>query len=238
MAMSLRGIIIVIFLFFFMAGCAEVNFSANYYTPPAGYRQDVTALFERLTHKLPLSHHYRVQIVSDKESKGIPRIEGRTVQIPDKFVKYVYQNYYNDRFKVLLSVMMHELAHARFGLPDKPPKEHFLVDRKAVEGCAAYLTLTPEDYYRSLYVMRNYWFARKGMGGQLFNWGWNVGNAVSLATVGAGYFRNWFATDLGIRMKLMIKTYHLRSRGAFKRSAAPAHLRFAQKPDFSVLFRS
>ena len=70
--------------------------------------------------------------------------------------------------------------------------------------------------------MRSYWFARKGVGGHMFNVGWNVLNLVCMAYTGSGYFANWFATDLEGRLKLISREYKVRSGISFKRSKETA----------------
>lgn len=173
--------------------------------------------------ELPLKNSYRYVILEDKDFKkarGIPAIAENTVIFPDKFLKYVYQNYYDYRSVILASVVTHEICHREFGFPSQPPAEHFKADQAAIQLLGKGMVNTT-FYYQSLYVMRNYWFARKGTGGHAFNVGWNVANAAALVTTGHGYFADWFATDLDERMRLIAKNYRLMSTDCFPRSSSP-----------------
>jgi hypothetical protein len=99
---------------------------------------------------------------------------------------------------------------------------HFQVDVKAAELLGGKADITASDFYKSLFVLRNYWFSRKGMGGHLFNAGWNLVNVATLVYGGSGYFRDWFATDVSKRMSLYIKHYKIKNRSCFIHSRAPA----------------
>ncbi len=166
---------------------------------------------------------YQFRIVGGKDSdrlKGIPAISDKTVLIPDDFIKYIFQNYYNDRFKILSATIVHEVCHAEFGLPSRPPKEHFKADLKAIgllDGNAA----TADYFYKSLYVVKDYWFARKGVAGHALNAGWNAVNAAVLVLGGPAHFADFFATDLSERMNLITQAFHLRGGEKFHRSAGP-----------------
>ncbi len=206
-----------------IAGCSFVNFSGNYYDlPPAAY-SDVHRMWRGLKKDLALKHSYKYVILADREfkkSRGIPAIAGDTVIIPENFLKYIYQNYYDHRLVILTSVIVHEMCHREYDLPSKPPEQHFQVDRYAIallgkgEGSATY-------YYQSLQVMKDYWFARKGVAGHAFNAGWNAANAAALMLTGHGHFADWFATDLDERMRLIARSYPLATRAAFPRSTGP-----------------
>lgn len=196
----------------FLAGCSFVNFSGNYYDlPPDAYSQ-VHVLWKGLMRDLPRKHSYRYVILPDsefKKSKGIPAIAEDTVIVPEKFLKYIYQNYYDHREVILESVIVHEICHKEYALPSKPAREHFEADRRAIE-LLKNIKISPGDYYRSLGVMKNYWFARKGVAGHAFNASWNAVNAASLALIGHGWFADWFATDLEERMGMIAKNYKIR----------------------------
>lgn len=212
------------FVFLAMQGCSVVNFSANYYTPPPEHLQEIHGLWKKLMADLPLKHGYRYVIVGESEAKGlkgIPAItQDNTVVLPENFVKYVYQNYYDDRMKVFTCIIVHELCHREYGLPSSPPEEHFKVDLQAIKLLGADAT-TAHNYYKSLYVMRNYWYARKGVAGHTFNVGWNAVNAASVALGGPGAFVDWFATDLDRRLNMLEKNYRIWAGGAFERSTSP-----------------
>lgn len=218
-------IFIVIFLSFGLVGCATVNFSANYYTPPENYQAEVRTQFNGLISHLNTSHHYDLTIVSKDhllKNKGIPEIEGDTLRLPENFIKYIYQNYYNDRFTILICVITHEICHTEYNLSDtSTPQAHFQTDLQAIKMLEMWkfpISVTASDYYKSLFVLRNYWVARKGVGGHLFNIGWNVLNAATLAYAGSGTFVDWFATDVDGRMSLLVRQFGIKDYTCFKRS--------------------
>lgn len=206
---------------FFFFGCSTVNFSAHYYDPPAGYRQEVWALFEKVQSDLALKNRYQLRVVEKDETHGIPAISGTLVILPEDFVKYIYQNYYDHRNIILTCVIAHEMAHREFDLPVEPVETHFQVDRAAIGLLGGEQYQNAVYFYKTLYVLRNYWFARKGVAGHTLNIGWNVLNAASYALGGPAHFRNWFATDTKQRMKFLIKEYGVKERGAFPRSTGP-----------------
>lgn len=204
-----------------LQGCAVVNFSANYYTPPENYQDEVASVFLSLTKQLNLKHSYSVVITSGEDSdrmNGVPAIAGKVVLLPEDFVKYVYQNYYNDRNKILASVIAHEVCHKEFNLPSEPWREHYKTDQAALEVLGGDDTESSSYYYWSLVVMKNYWFARKGMAGHALNAGWNVANAATSAVFGIGYLKDWFATDLNKRLRLIRKNYQIQRTNIFRRS--------------------
>jgi len=221
-----------------LSGCATVNFSANYYTPPDNYQAEVRKLWHEFMSRVSLLYDYKMNIVSEHECKnGIPEIEQRTVKIPDNFIKYIYQNYYEDRFKVLLCTASHEVCHIEYNLLDQStPEAHFQVDQKAIEVLKTITICSTEDYYKSLMVMRDYWFARKGAGGHMFNVGWNILNAASVAYGGSGYFVDWFATDLDGRLALISKQYGIESGSRFKRSLGDNKIICLEESNFESLF--
>jgi len=213
-----RGMCLISILL--IAGCSFINFSANYYTPPADYTAELGLIWNKIRNQIPLKHQYHVRIIRDRDSDrldGVPAVSGTTVLLPDDFVKYVYQNYYNDRFKIFGSVIVHELAHIEYDLPSSPPEKHFETDVAAIKLLGNDMAAA-EYYYKSLYVMKDYWFARKGVAGHALNAAWNLVNAASLVYGGPAYFADLYATDLDRRMKLIVKNYKLRARGPFPRS--------------------
>ena len=223
---------------FMLSGCATINFSANYYTPPDNYRAEVKSLWDEYLAHASLSTGYKLNIVSDRECMdGIPEIEQTTVKFPDNFIKYVYQNYYDSRFKVLLCVASHEVCHNEYRLFDQSnPKAHFQVDQKAIELIKARTSFSSEDYYASLMVVKDYWFARKGVGGHLFNAGWNMASAASMFYGGPGYFRDWFATDLSGRLALISRRYKVHSGSRFQRSPGNNKTIRLEEENFAPLF--
>ena len=129
-----------------------------------------------------------------------------------------YQNYYDHRFKILASVIVHEMVHTEYGLPSKPADKHVQVDFVALDLLSADGDVAA-DYYRSLFVMKNYWFARKGVAGHALNAGWNAANAALLVFGGPAMFADWYATDLSGRMRQISQRYQLRTIKCFERSA-------------------
>ena len=202
-------------------GCSVINFSANYYAPPANYQKEVSDIWEKVTAQLPLKNAYRARIIQGRDSNrldGIPAVSDRTVLLPNDFVKYIYQNYYNDRAKILVNVMVHEICHPEFGLPSKPPEEHFKADMAAIKLLGGDIK-TAQYYYQSLYVMKNYWYARKGVAGHALNLGWNAINGVSAVLGGPAAFADFYATDLSHRMNLIAQQFRPISRSCFPRSS-------------------
>ena len=125
-------------------------------------------MWGKLLNDLSLQGKYKYVILADsefKKSTGIPAISEHTVIIPENFLKYIYQNYYEHRFIILSAVITHELCHAEFHLPSAPPKEHFKADQHAI-ALLGKGKVSATFYYQSLYVMKNYWFARKGVAGR------------------------------------------------------------------------
>jgi len=207
-------------LILFFCGCSTVNFSANYYDPPDNYKTEMGYLWIDLQKQIDLKYSYEIHIVEDEISdklNGIPAISERKILLPNDFIKYVYQNYYNDRYFIIGSVIIHELMHSEVGLPSKPPEEHVKTDVAAIKVLGEDEE-TIKNYYRALHVMHNYWFARKGMGGHALNAGWNIANMASLFYIGKGYFRDWYATDLKVRMKMIKGHYGIKVYTSFERS--------------------
>jgi len=221
--LQLRLFLIFVFMIN-VFGCATLNFSANYYVSPNNYKLEVENLWEDLLKKLPLRYSYTMSIVDDDECKGlkgIPQIQGTHVLLPENLIKYIFQNYFKDRKTILTCTMAHELCHTEYNLMDlSTPQAHFLTDNKAIELLHSNL-LTAQDYYRSLFVLKNYWFARKGAGGHALNAGWNLLNVASMVFVGYGYFRDWYATDISRRMQLCVKQYEVKDRGCFQQTHEP-----------------
>lgn len=216
----MRRFVAVILCGFLLSGCSTINFSANYYTPPENYQTEISQLWQKLRTQLKLKGEYRVHLIEGKDAdkqKGIPFISNQTVFLPKDFVKYVYQNYYDDRFKILTSVIAHEVCHGEYNLPSKPPDEHFKTDIVAIKLLGPD-TETAEYYFKSLYVVRNYWFARKGMAGHALNAGWNMMSVASLVFGGPAFFMDLYATDLDRRMQLLVKEYKLTSNACFKQT--------------------
>jgi hypothetical protein len=205
------------------SGCATVNFSANYYTLPENYQAEVLDVWQKLYLQYQLTDGYRISVIEgddEKKAKGIPFISGQTVYLPKIFVKYVYQNYYDDRFIVLTSVISHELCHKLYNLPSEPPDAHVQTDLAAIRLLGASQE-TVKNYFNSLVVVKNYCFARKGMAGHALNVGINALSVGSVIMGGPGVFGDLYATDLTRRLKLLKREYRLRSFKPFAKTQEP-----------------
>jgi hypothetical protein len=212
--------IILSFAMMLLTGCSTVNFSANYYTPPADYQKEALGLWQVAAKPLPLKNTYAITFIEGSDSrklKGIPAISGNTIHLPVDFVKYVYQNYYHDRARILISVIAHEVCHREFDLPSKPPREHFKTDVAAIQLLGEN-SETAANYYQSLVVMKDYWFARKGMAGHALNLGFNAASAASLLYGGPGFFGDLYGTDLNKRLSLLRKHYKIKRSARFERT--------------------
>ena len=151
-------------------------------------------------------------ICADKSTStpGVPEIKmmlppNYSVYMPDYFVRYVYEFYYNNREVIFNSIFAHEIAHAEFNLPDKPPEKHYLVDGAAIVNFFPNTQVTDDNFYSSLCVISYYWQARKGAGGHLFNIGWNALNIYAIAMGGIGSIGDLYATDISTRLNLLQK---------------------------------
>lgn len=214
-------IFIVILLSLGLVGCATVNFSSKYYTLPENYKDDIALVFNTITKSISLKYAYAYRITKDNETAtpGVPQNENCVISIPDYFIRYVYEFYYNNRFEIFICLFLHEIAHSEFNLPSEPPKTHYLCDREAIEKLLKpYNTLYGvNDFYSTLCVIDNYWRARKGLGGHFFNIGWNALNAISLFYGGSGSIGDLYAVDIATRVQLMRRDYR-NVKFIFKRS--------------------
>jgi hypothetical protein len=213
-------IFILLNLSVLISGCSAVNFSANYYTPPENYQQETLAAWQAVKTNLPLKYDYAITFIEGSDSrrlKGIPAISGNTVHLPVDFLKYVYQNYYQDRARILISVIAHEVCHREFNLPSSPPAEHFKTDVAAIKLMGENKE-TAENYYQSLVVMKNYWFARKGMAGHALNLGFNAASAASVLYGGPGFFGDLYGTDLNKRLGFIRKQYKIKRSAKFEKT--------------------
>ncbi|MFC1594592.1 hypothetical protein ACFL38_04625 [Candidatus Omnitrophota bacterium] len=219
--MNSKRLLILAMMSLACCGCATMNFSAHYYTPPSDYQDEAKILFHKVTSDLPLKRNYGMRIVTEQESKslkGIPAISNATLILPDNFLKYVYQNYYDDRHIIITCIIAHEICHTEFGLASSPPEAHVKTDIQAIALLGTTDTNTPALYYKSLRVMHNYWFARKGVAGHTFNVGWNIINAAAMVFGLPGIFVDWYATDLNQRLKFIAHYHNLNTGIAFQQS--------------------
>jgi hypothetical protein len=203
-----------------LGGCATVNFSANYYTLPDSYQAEVQNVWQKISLQYQLAGDYRIGVLQgdeEKKAKGIPFISNHTVYLPQIFIKYVYQNYDDQRFIILTSVMAHEVCHALYHLPSEPPDIHFQTDLAAIKLLGPSKE-TVENYFNSLVVVKNYCFARKGMAGHALNVGINALSVGSMMMGGPGVFMDLYATDLTRRLKLIKREYRLGSIQSFPRT--------------------
>jgi len=193
---------LLLVLALFLSGCASVNFSSKYYTPPPTYKADIDEVWNTAM-KLPLKYknYYSYKISQDSETKsaGVPQIYNNIVYLPEYFIKYVYEFYYPKYHKQILAcIILHELAHPEGGINDKPPDVHFDCDKYAIDNFLPHTTCSIDDFYSSLIVMKNYWSARKGAGGHLFNASYNL----AVAWYG-GIFVDMYATDIKARLSYL-----------------------------------
>ena len=176
-----------------------------------------------------LKYNYKVIICSEKDIKshGIPlvsidnqRLDGNsyTIYLPEYFIRYAYEFYYNYQEVILASIITHEIAHKEFNLPDTPPAAHYLTDKAAVDKLLPYTHATGSDFYNSLYVLHYYWKARKGAAGHAGNILLNVGSVASAAFGGPTVFGDLFATDVTTRIYKFRREYPAYSKITFKRS--------------------
>lgn len=203
-----------------VSGCSTVNFSANYYTLPASYDSEVLGVWSTLAVRFTLPSDYSLRVLTgedERKSKGIPFISGHTVYLPEIFIKYVYQNYYDDRLIVLTSVITHEICHKLYDLPSEPADEHFKTDAAAIKLLGTSQE-TVRNYYNSLVVVKNYCFARKGMAGHTLNVGLNALSVGSMVMGGPGVFIDLYATDLTRRIKLIKRAFGLGSVKGFAKT--------------------
>ncbi|MDO8488822.1 MAG: hypothetical protein Q7S42_01740 [Candidatus Omnitrophota bacterium] len=211
----MKKLILALLLIPLLSGCASVNFSSKYYSLPANYEKDLNDVWNQMITKIPLKYKnsYSYRIVKDNQTKpaGIPqsRQEGNNVVIliPEYFVKYVWEFYYPKYNQEIMSCLFaHELGHPESQYSSKTPKEHLLCDKYTIKN----LLLPPATvttYYSTLIVVRDYWSARKGAGGHLFNAGWNSLNIASTIFVGVGFIGDLYATDLNYRISSLKRAY-------------------------------
>ena len=216
----LKKLSILILCGLYCSGCSTINFSANYYNLPDTYQTEISFIWQKLKSQLKLKNEYSLQMIDGADSKkanGVPFISNTIVYVPKDFIKYVYQEYYDDRFKILINVITHEICHTEYHLPGAPVSEHFKVDVYAISLLGGD-TQTADYFYKSLFVVKNYWFARKGMAGHALNFGWNALSGASLAFGGPSFFMDLYATDLNQRMEMIKHQYKLESRQCFKQT--------------------
>jgi hypothetical protein len=203
-----------------LSGCSTVNFSANYYTLPDAYETEIVHVWQKLYMQYQLTDGYKISVIEgddEKKAKGIPFISNQTVYLPKIFIKYVYQNYYDDRLIVLTSVITHEVCHALYYLPSEPPDAHFQTDLAAIKLLGTNKE-TVENYFNSLVVVKNYCFARKGMAGHALNVGFNALSVSSVVMGGPGVFMDLYATDLTRRLRSIKRAYRFKPFKAFART--------------------
>ncbi len=211
----MKKLTILLILTIFISGCATVNFSSKYYTLPNAYEKDIQEVWNEINTKIPLKHkgYYFYRIVKDNQTTppGMPQSvsEGnnRIILIPEYFIKYVYEFYYPAYHKIIIGCLFaHELGHPESGYLSSTPQQHILCDRYTIENLMLPY-YTSNDYYSMLIVAKDYWSARKGVGGHLFNIGWNILNVGTYLFAGFGYFNDWFATDVNNRISALKSTY-------------------------------
>jgi len=205
--------IVIILSIIFFSGCATLNFSSKYYKLPPDYKKDIQDTWNEIKTKVPLKYKaaYSYRIVKDKETSlaGVPEIHseagGYVILIPEYYIMYVWEFYYPLYHKQILACLIaHEMGHAESGLSDKTKQEHLACDQYSI-GHLLLPGLTGDTFYSSLVVTRHYWSARKGVGGHLFNIGWNAVNIASLVFGGPASIGDLFVTDLDYRISRLRK---------------------------------
>jgi len=211
--MNKKQLIVVFVMGILLSGCATINFSSKYYTLPTDYKKDIDEVWNEIISKVPLQYKssYSYRITKDHETKlaGVPQIYQGVVSLPEYFIKYIWEFYYPDYHKAILTcTILHELAHVESGISDTPSHEHHRCDIYAInlmynrEQGFYYLPYDLNHFYSSLIVIQQYWSARKGVGGHLFNIGWNALNLYAIALGGSGTVGDLFATDISTRLSL------------------------------------
>lgn len=223
----MKKLIISLLFIPFLSGCAAVNFSSKYYTPPDNYEQEIAKIWNEMITKVPLKHkdYYTYRIVKDNQTKpsGIPQSVSKgsscTILIPEYFIKYVWEFYYpNYHQEIIGCLFSHELGHPESNYSSATPQQHVLCDEYTIKNLLL-PTSTFNTYYSTLIVVRDYWLARKGVGGHVFNIGWNALNITSLIFFGAGQVGDLYATDLNYRISKLRKSHRsLPCKFIFKRS--------------------
>ncbi len=228
--MNKKQLIVAFGVGILLSGCATINFSSKYYTLPSNYKNDIDEVWNDILFRVPLKHKelYSYKIIGEvKPDKyvnvptGILYNRAGTINLPNYLIKYIWEFYYPSYHKKILTCLfLHEIAHTESGYSDKPPEQHYLCDKYAVNLMLTSdlrLLYNSDDFYSSLIVVSQYWSARKGAGGHLFNIGWNAANVGSLIFLGYGYLGDLFATDISTRLSLFKKDYP-NSKFIFKRS--------------------
>ena len=201
----MKFIILLLISSIVLSGCATLNFSSKYYELPPNYKDDIDKVWNNIIAKVPLKYTYSYRITQDKETKfaGIPQAEGTIISLPDYFIRYVYEFYYNDREAILTCIILHEMAHTEFNLLIfEPPEQHYLTDKAAIDNFLLFTPYTANHYYCSFKILGDYWQARKGVGGHLLAFTTNV--ALAYFT---GITVDWFTTDINTRLNLIIRDY-------------------------------
>lgn len=200
-------IILIIGLLLFLPGCTTVNFSSKYYNLPTGYEKDIDEVWNDIMTKVPLKYelYYFYKIVKDNETStpGVPEIRplgtgskyNMVVMIPEYFIKYIYEFYYPKYHKEIIAcIFAHELGHPESDHSSNNQEDHFLCDKYSINN----LLLPPtnsDTYYSMLIVVKQYWSARKGIGGHLFNFALNLATITYLKST-----MDLFGTDLNYRI--------------------------------------
>ena len=204
---------IILALLIFVSGCATVNFSSKYYTLPQDYETDIQSIWNEFVKKVPLKYEYNYSIDKDRLNvigaiPGIPFIHGVHISLPEYYIRYIYEFYYDDRKAILFSTIAHEMAHTEFNCPAEPPEQHYLCDKAALENLIIpHTQFGAISFYSHLKILSDYWNARKGVVGHVANAGLNIASVFSVLNGGGGIFGNMYATDISTRMKLMVRDY-------------------------------
>jgi|GEM_PF-4253947 len=212
---------LLVILGLFLSGCTTIPRTPQYIK---SYTQGIDTVF-RDVNKLPLQNVYSYKIVSPQETTqpNIPEIRGTCIYIPQVFIDYIYKYYYDNSSEIFTCLVLHEISHTEFNLPDKPVETHYVVDEKAFN-----LFLSPvfphdgidkiNEFYSFLKVIQNYSESLKGAEKHCFNILWNTANAASYLYAGFGSFGDWFAYDITSRIYYFQGKHLIKIKFIFKRS--------------------
>ena len=197
----------------FISGCVTLTSNPRYIQT---YPTELNNIWANIK-KVPLKKEYSYKIVSSKDTTlpGVPQINGNQILLSDTFIDYVYKYYYNYSARIFLCLFLHEICHTEYGLNDKPPETHYLVDKQAI-NLLPNLYYDIKDYYNFLVVLESY--ADSLIAGKKFiNTMRNVVNLATYLYIGFGTYQE-FSYDVNIRRNMLRKEYP-NSKFTFKRSS-------------------
>ena len=131
---------LLLLLCFGLVGCGTTLTSIRQQSMPINYQSDIDDILRRIESKVGLRYKYVVRVVPEGSGTKSPQMkpEGAdrgVIYLEDVFVKYLYNEPYGwvYRKRNLACIIVHEMAHREYGLPDSPIETHLQVDLKAIE---------------------------------------------------------------------------------------------------------